>query len=124
MGVIDLRIPASYIITFVVFILLFGGHGFDMNYVTAQLCGGGLMLGAFFMATDYVTSPITPRGTDHFWYLLWYFHRTVPLLRSQCRRSFLCNYLKQPLSSYDREIHSTKRFWCCENKPEKEASKL
>lgn len=62
MGVIDLRIPASYIITFIVFILLFGGHGMDWNYVTAQLCGGGLMLGAFFMATDYVTSPITPRG--------------------------------------------------------------
>lgn len=62
MGVIDLRIPASYIISFVVFILLFGGHGFDMSYVTAHLCGGGLMLGAFFMATDYVTSPITPRG--------------------------------------------------------------
>ncbi len=62
MGVIDLRIPASYIITFVIFILLFGGYGFDINYVTAQLCGGGLMLGAFFMATDYVTSPITPRG--------------------------------------------------------------
>lgn len=62
MGVIDLRIPASYIITFVIFILLFGGHGFDWNYVTAQLCGGGLMLGAFFMATDYVTSPITPMG--------------------------------------------------------------
>lgn len=62
MGVIDLRIPASYIVTFVVFILLFGGHGLDWNYVTAQLCGGGLMLGAFFMATDYVTSPITPRG--------------------------------------------------------------
>ncbi len=62
MGVIDLRIPGSYIITFVIFMLLFGGHGFDMNYITAQLCGGGLMLGAFFMATDYVTSPITPRG--------------------------------------------------------------
>lgn len=62
MGVIDLRIPASYIITFVVFMLLFSGHGFDGNYITAQLCGGGLMLGAFFMATDYVTSPITPRG--------------------------------------------------------------
>ena len=45
MGVIDLRIPASYIITFVIFILLFGGYGFDINYVTAQLCGGGLMLG-------------------------------------------------------------------------------
>ncbi len=62
MGVIDIRIPASYIITFSVFMLLFGGHGFDWNYLTAQLCGGGLMLGAFFMATDYVTSPITPRG--------------------------------------------------------------
>ena len=62
MGVIDLRIPGTYIVTFVIFVLLFGGHGFDWNYVVAQLCGGGLMLGAFFMATDYVTSPITPVG--------------------------------------------------------------
>lgn len=62
MGVINLRIPAAYIITFAVFILLFGGHGFDLQFLTAQLCGGGLMLGAFFMATDYVTSPITPLG--------------------------------------------------------------
>ncbi len=62
MGVIDLRIPASYIITFALFMVLFSGHGLDANYITAQLCGGGLMLGAFFMATDYVTSPITPRG--------------------------------------------------------------
>ena len=62
MGVINLRLPASYIITFAVFMLLFGGHGFDGSYLTAQLCGGGLMLGAFFMATDYVTSPITPMG--------------------------------------------------------------
>lgn len=62
LDVIDLTIPASYILSFVVFILLFGGHGFDVNYLTAHLCGGGLMLGAFFMATDYVTSPITPMG--------------------------------------------------------------
>ena len=62
MGVIDLRIPASYIVTFAVFMMLFGGHGVDANYITAQLCAGGLMFGAFFMATDYVTSPITPRG--------------------------------------------------------------
>ncbi len=61
-GVIDLTIPASYILSFMVFILLFGGHGFDVTYLVAQLCGGGLMLGAFFMATDYVTSPITPMG--------------------------------------------------------------
>jgi Na+-translocating ferredoxin:NAD+ oxidoreductase RnfD subunit len=61
-GVINLRIPASYLITFVVFMLIFSGHGFDVSYLTAQLCGGGLMLGAFFMATDYVTSPVTPMG--------------------------------------------------------------
>ena len=62
MGVIDLRIPGTYILTFVIFISLFGGHGFDPQYITAHLCGGGLMLGAWFMATDYVTSPITPKG--------------------------------------------------------------
>lgn len=62
LGVIDIRIPGSYIISFVVFMILFSGHGLDGTYITAQLCGGGLMLGAFFMATDYVTSPITPRG--------------------------------------------------------------
>lgn len=62
LGVIDLRIPGSYILTFVIFLLIFSGRGFDANYITAQLCGGGLMLGAFFMATDYVTSPITPKG--------------------------------------------------------------
>ncbi len=62
MGVIDLRIPGTYIVTFVIFVSIFGGHGFDPYYITAQLCGGGLMLGAWFMATDYVTSPITKTG--------------------------------------------------------------
>ena len=55
-------IPLVYIGTFSVFVLIFGGYGMDMNFLAAHLCGGGLMLGAFFMATDYVTSPITPRG--------------------------------------------------------------
>lgn len=62
MGVIDLRIPGSYIVTFVIFITLFGGHGFDPNFISAHLAGGGLMLGAFFMATDYVTRPVTKSG--------------------------------------------------------------
>ena len=62
LGIIDLRIPGTYIATFVIFISIFGGHGFDPQFITAQLCGGGLMLGAWFMATDYVTSPITKRG--------------------------------------------------------------
>ena len=62
LGVIDLKIPGAYIITFAVFMFFFGASRFDFSYVVAQLCGGGLMLGAFFMATDYVTSPITPKG--------------------------------------------------------------
>ena len=62
MGVIELEIPASYLVSFVVFIVIFGGHGFDPQYITAHLCGGGLMLGVWFMATDYVTSPITSSG--------------------------------------------------------------
>lgn len=61
-GIIDLRIPGTYILTFAIFVLLFGGHGLDISYLVAQICGGGLILGAFFMATDYVTSPITPAG--------------------------------------------------------------
>lgn len=60
--VISLRIPLSYILTFLVFELFFGGHGADVYFLAQQLCGGGLMLGAWFMATDYVTSPITRNG--------------------------------------------------------------
>ena len=68
MGVIDLRIPGTYIVTFAIFVGIFGhvAHPeigfFDPQYSTAHLCGGGLMLGAWFMATDYVTSPITKKG--------------------------------------------------------------
>lgn len=62
LGVIDLRIPGSYIAAFTLFVILFGGHGADPAYLSAQLSGGGLMLGAFFMATDYVTRPITVKG--------------------------------------------------------------
>ncbi len=62
LGIIDLRIPGSYIITFVIFISIFGGRGFDPAYISAHLAGGGLMLGAFFMATDYVTRPVTVKG--------------------------------------------------------------
>ena len=70
MGIIDLRIPGTYILTFVVFIVLFGGRGFDFDFIAAHLAGGGLMLGAFFMATDYVTRPITIKGQYVFGILL------------------------------------------------------
>ncbi len=63
--VINLRIPLTYIGSFAVFIILymlFSGMGFDWNYLGTHIFGGGLMLGAWFMATDYVTTPITSTG--------------------------------------------------------------
>ncbi len=66
--VISIRIPGAYILTVAVFAFIFGRH--DINYVLAQICGGGLIFGAFFMATDYVTSPITPMGQIVFGVLL------------------------------------------------------
>ena len=60
-GVIRIRIPAAFIGTVAVITFLLGGNG-RVEWMLAQLFGGGLMLGAFFMATDYVTSPCTQMG--------------------------------------------------------------
>ncbi|MBR0039406.1 MAG: RnfABCDGE type electron transport complex subunit D [Lachnospiraceae bacterium] len=61
--IIDLRIPILYIVSFVIFIMIFGqGKSTNINYILGEVLGGGLIFGAFFMATDYATSPITPLG--------------------------------------------------------------
>lgn len=65
--VITLHIPLTYILStlgFVCLINLISGSAdaLTVNYLVAQLCGGGLLIGAFFMANDYVTCPITPMG--------------------------------------------------------------
>lgn len=65
--IITWRIPVCYILTFAVFFLLFGTNmdgvsSMNITVLCKEIFGGGLMLGAFFMATDYVTSPITPNG--------------------------------------------------------------
>ncbi|MFQ9515268.1 MAG: RnfABCDGE type electron transport complex subunit D [Eubacterium sp.] len=59
--IIDLRIPLTYIVIFAICIMLFNGST-DPVFLAQHLCGGGLVFGAFFMATDYTTSPITKRG--------------------------------------------------------------
>jgi len=61
-NVIDIVIPGAYLVSFVICLGLFGGRGFDNSFIAAHLSGGGLMLGAFFMATDYATRPITKLG--------------------------------------------------------------
>ena len=60
--VITARIPAAYILTVAVLAFLFPQGNERIGWMLAQVFGGGLMLGAIFMATDYVTSPITKLG--------------------------------------------------------------
>ena len=57
---ISWRIPVAFVATTAVCFLLY--TRFDFNAVLYQLLSGGLILGAFFMATDYASSPVTPLG--------------------------------------------------------------
>ena len=64
-GVIRIRIPAAYIITVAVLTLVFSRAPEGVNvfsWMLREIFAGGLFLGAFFMATDYVTSPNPPKG--------------------------------------------------------------
>lgn len=63
--VISARIPVTYILSTLVFVLLINvitGNEITVTYIVGQLLSGGLLVGAFFMATDYATSPITAKG--------------------------------------------------------------
>lgn len=60
--IISWKIPVTYIATVALMVLLLGGQGFDMNVVAYHVFSGGLMIGAFFMATDYSSSPMTGTG--------------------------------------------------------------
>ncbi len=62
MDIIHGQICFSVLGGFILFIALFGGQGFDIKFLLAHLCGGGVVMGAFFMATDYVTSPVSRLG--------------------------------------------------------------
>ncbi len=61
--IISWQIPFSYILTVAIISYLFTPSGFDhIEYTIYQICTGGLVLGAFFMATDYSSSPLTNTG--------------------------------------------------------------
>ena len=59
-GVITWHIPVAFVGFTFVFMFIFGG--FDLYFSTAQILSGGLLIGAIFMATDYVTSPSSAWG--------------------------------------------------------------
>ena len=61
-GVISVRIPAAYLGTVAVLTLVFSKGDNAVAWMLYSLLGGGVVLGAFFMATDYATSPVTPKG--------------------------------------------------------------
>ncbi len=61
--VISINIPASFIATVAVFTFIFGGsEGLFTGDAMTHILSGGLILGAFFMATDYATTPCTNMG--------------------------------------------------------------
>ena len=60
--VISVRIPLAYLGTVAVITLIFPKAGNPVEWMLYSLLSGGVMLGAIFMATDYATSPATPRG--------------------------------------------------------------
>ena len=62
MDIIHGQICFSVLISFTLMIGFFGGQGFDPAFLLANLSGGGVIMGAFFMATDYVTSPVSRLG--------------------------------------------------------------
>ena len=64
-GVIKPREPLSVILSTGVFVTLFSliqGIPITLNYLAVQMLGGGMLLGAVFMASDYATTPVTPWG--------------------------------------------------------------
>lgn len=61
--VITIHIPASYILTVAVLAAIFPAEGYGhLEYMLYAIFGGGLMLGAIFMATDYSTTPVSKKG--------------------------------------------------------------
>lgn len=60
--VISIRIPAGYLATVGLLALMFHKTDQPVLWMVYSLLGGGVLLGAFFMATDYATSPVTPKG--------------------------------------------------------------
>lgn len=59
---ITIEIPAACIISFTGFMAIFGGQGLDIPVLLMHIFAGGILMGAFFMATDPVTNPMTRRG--------------------------------------------------------------
>ena len=111
MKVIRIRIPGTYLGCFAVLTLITAivrGYDAPLLYTLQQLCAGGLMLGAWFMATDYVTSPITGRGQIIFGFLLgvltWIFRLIGTSAEGVSYSIIFCNLLVPVIEHYTRPV--------------------
>ena len=92
------RIPVAYIGTVAVLAFLFPQGNDRIAWMALRsVFGGGLMLGAIFMATDYVTSPLTKLGADRLRHRLRRHHHSDPLLRRLQRGRDLCHPVHERL---------------------------
>ena len=86
------NLQTTYLLTFSIFTLILSPCPFDIYYLACELCGGGLIFGAFFMATDYVTSPMDQKGQHYL--LVFYYGVLTGLFRffGTMQKVFLMHY--------------------------------
>lgn len=92
--------PAVYLISFILYMGLFGGHGFDMSYIGAQVLGGGFLFSAAFFASDMVINPRTAAGQVIYGVLLGVMtgvYRTMGFAPESVSYAIICCNLLIPL---------------------------
>ena len=92
--------PLVYVAVFVIYLGLFGSHGFDMNYIGAQVLGGGFLFSVAFFASDLVINPTTALGQviyGVFLGLLTGLYRTMSQAPESVSYAVICCNLLVPL---------------------------
>ena len=92
--------PLVYVAVFVIYLGLFGGHGFDMNYIGAQVLGGGFLFSVVFFTSDLVINPKTALGQviyGVFLGLLTGLYRTMSQAPESVSYAVICCNLLVPL---------------------------
>lgn len=92
--------PIVYLISFVLYMGMFGGHGFDMGYIGAQVLGGGFIFSAAFFASDLVINPRTAAGEVIYGVLLGVMtgvYRTMGFAPESVSYAIICCNLLIPL---------------------------
>ena len=87
--IISWRIPVCYIAVFAIFILLFGGRGFDLTYLAAEWW---IAVRCILYGNRLCNKPDHTERTDHIWCTAWSFDRSIPCLWCIRRRCILCDH--------------------------------